>query len=40
MVKPQALGEMLKVIQLKLHLESGGWEKELSDWDAEKAEVR
>lgn len=39
-VKPQALREMLKVIQLKLHLESSGWQRDLSDWDAKKAEVR
>jgi len=38
---PQALGEMLKVIQLKLHLENSGWEiEELGDWHAKKAEVR
>lgn len=30
---------MLKVIQLKLHLESSGWEKDLSDGDAKKAEM-
>lgn len=38
---PWALGETLKVIQLKLHLESNGCEiQELGDWHAEKTEVK